>query len=189
MCIRDSYVYQKGVLCFFIREGYVRSVKPHCFVPKYAAVPVQLKIVILQYTGWRVRIVWTFVFYQVSCFCQFLMDNFGYYYYYYYYYYLFEFNSYNGWGYLLMNVWLYNTWADRAGNRGYIPWEGQRIFVFRNVHNDYPQGQRSRGMNWATAIKFKGYGCVELHLQYPIRPHGVMLIFTLQFHPYNSASC
>ena len=77
LCIRDSYVYQKGVLCFLIHEGYVRSVKLHCFVRKYAAVPVQLKIVILQYTGWCVLIVWTFVFNQISCFCQFLMYNFG----------------------------------------------------------------------------------------------------------------
>ena len=77
MCIRDSYVYQKRVLCFLIHEGYVRSVKQYCFVRKYAAVPVQLKIVILQYTGWCVVIVWTFVFNQVSCFCQFLMDDFG----------------------------------------------------------------------------------------------------------------
>ena len=44
MCIRDSYVYQKGVLCFLIHEGYVRSVKQYCFVRKYAAVPVQFKL-------------------------------------------------------------------------------------------------------------------------------------------------
>ena len=44
---------------------------------KYAAVPVQLEIVIFQNTGWCVLVVWTFVFNQFSWFCQFLMDNFG----------------------------------------------------------------------------------------------------------------
>jgi hypothetical protein len=73
MCIRDSYVYQKGVLCFLIRESYVRSVKSYCFVRKYAAVPVQLEIFILQYIGWCVLIVWTFVSNQFSCVCQFLI--------------------------------------------------------------------------------------------------------------------
>ena len=33
-----------------------------CFVRNLAAVPVQLQIVILQYIGWCVPIVWTFVF-------------------------------------------------------------------------------------------------------------------------------
>jgi len=50
MCIWDSYVYQRGVLCFLIDECYIRSVKRYCFVRKNAAVPVQLAIVILQYT-------------------------------------------------------------------------------------------------------------------------------------------
>jgi hypothetical protein len=54
MSIWDSYVYQEGVLCFFIHESYVRSVKRYCFVRKYAAVPVKLEIVILQYIGWCV---------------------------------------------------------------------------------------------------------------------------------------
>ena len=76
-CIRDGYVYQNAVLCFLIHEGYVRSVKQYCFVRNYSAVPVQLEIVIPQYTGWCVLTVWTLVFNQVSCFCQFLMDNFG----------------------------------------------------------------------------------------------------------------
>jgi hypothetical protein len=77
MCIRDSYVYQKGVLCFLIHESYVRSVERYQFVRKYAAVPVQLEIVILQNIGWCVLLVWPFVFGQFSCFCQFLTDNFG----------------------------------------------------------------------------------------------------------------
>jgi hypothetical protein len=63
---------------FFIDESYVRLVRRYCFVHNYAAVPVQLEIVILQYNGWCVLIVWTFVFNQFSCFCQFLMDNFCY---------------------------------------------------------------------------------------------------------------
>jgi hypothetical protein len=50
MCIWNSYVYQEGVLCFFIHESYVRSVKRYCFVRKYATVPVKLEIVILQYS-------------------------------------------------------------------------------------------------------------------------------------------
>ena len=44
MCIWDSYVYQKGVLCFLIDECYIMSVKTYCFVCKYAAVPVQIEI-------------------------------------------------------------------------------------------------------------------------------------------------
>jgi hypothetical protein len=51
MCIRDSYVYQDGVLCFFIHESYVRSVRGYCFVRNYAAIPLQLDIVILQYSS------------------------------------------------------------------------------------------------------------------------------------------
>ena len=48
MCIRDSYVCQIGGLCFFIRESYVRSVSMYCFIRNYAAIPVQLEVV-LQY--------------------------------------------------------------------------------------------------------------------------------------------
>jgi len=77
MCIWDSYVYQKGVLCFLTDECYIRSVKRYCFVRKYAAVPVQIEIVILQYLGWCVLIVRAFFFNQLSYFFQFLMDNFG----------------------------------------------------------------------------------------------------------------
>ena len=77
MCIWDSYVYQKGVLCFLTHKSFVRSIKRHCFVRKYAAIPVQLEIFILQYIGWCVLIIWTFIGNQFSCFCQFLMDNFG----------------------------------------------------------------------------------------------------------------
>ena len=39
----------KCVLCFLIHKSYVRSTKSYCFVRKYAAIPVQLEIVILQY--------------------------------------------------------------------------------------------------------------------------------------------
>jgi hypothetical protein len=49
-------------------------------VRKYAAVPVQLEIVILQYIDWCVLIVRAIFFNQRRYFCQFLMD---YYYYYY----------------------------------------------------------------------------------------------------------
>jgi hypothetical protein len=49
MCIQDNYVYQKRVLCFYIHESDVMSVRMYCFVRNYAAVPVELRIVILQY--------------------------------------------------------------------------------------------------------------------------------------------
>ena len=61
MCIWDSYVYQNGVLCFAIHKSYVRSIKSYCFVRKYAAIPVQLEIFILQYISWCVLIIWTFI--------------------------------------------------------------------------------------------------------------------------------
>jgi len=54
MCIRDSYVYQKDVLCFLIHKSYARSIKRYCFVRKYAAIPVQFDIFIHQYIGWCV---------------------------------------------------------------------------------------------------------------------------------------
>ena len=73
MCIWHSYVYQKSVLCFLFRKSYVRSIKRYCFVRKYAAIPVQLEIFILRYTGWCVLIKWTFILNQFSCFCQFLL--------------------------------------------------------------------------------------------------------------------
>jgi hypothetical protein len=87
MCVGDSYVCW-GQLCvskrcslfFFIHGTYVRSVRRYCFVRNYAAVPVQLEIVILQYIGWRVLREWTFVFYQFSRFCQFLLLSYYYYY-------------------------------------------------------------------------------------------------------------
>jgi len=47
------------------------------FFRKYAAIPVQPEIFILQYIGWCVLIIWTFIVNQFDCFCQFLMDNFG----------------------------------------------------------------------------------------------------------------
>ena len=71
MCIWDSYVYQKGVLCFLIHKRYVRSIKRYCFVRKYAAIPVQLEIIIHQYIGCCVLILWTFILNQFSCFCRF----------------------------------------------------------------------------------------------------------------------
>jgi hypothetical protein len=66
MCIRDGYVYQEGVLCFFIHESFVRSVRGYCFVCNYAAVPVQLEIVVIQYIGWCVLIVLVYYYYYYS---------------------------------------------------------------------------------------------------------------------------
>jgi len=73
MCIWDSYIYQKGVLCFLIHKSYVRSIKGYCFVRKYVAITVQLEIFILQYIGWCVLIIWTFIVNQFGCFCKFLL--------------------------------------------------------------------------------------------------------------------
>jgi len=61
MCIWDSYVYQKGVVCFLIHKSYVRSIKMHFFFRKYAAIPVQLEIFVLHEIGWCVFIIWTFI--------------------------------------------------------------------------------------------------------------------------------
>jgi len=67
----------EGVLCVLIHKSYVRSIKSYCFVRKCAAIPVQLEISFLQYIGWCVLIIWTFIVNQFGSFCQFLMDNFG----------------------------------------------------------------------------------------------------------------
>ena len=78
-----DYVYlgqlclSKRVLCFLIHNSYVRSNKRYCFVRKYAAIPVQLEIFILQYIGWCELIIQTSIVNQFGCFCQFLMDNSG----------------------------------------------------------------------------------------------------------------
>ena len=47
MCIWDSYVYQKGVLCFLIHKSYVMSIKMYCFVRKYAAIIIIIIIIII----------------------------------------------------------------------------------------------------------------------------------------------
>jgi len=78
LCVFGAAVsVKKGVLCFLIHKSYVRSIQRYCFVCKYAAIPVQLEIFILHYTGWCVLLIWTFIVYQFGSFCQFLMDNFG----------------------------------------------------------------------------------------------------------------
>jgi len=71
MCIWDSYVYQKGVVCFFIHKSYVRSIKRHCFARKYAATPAQLEIFILQHIGWCVLIIWTLSSINSAAFASF----------------------------------------------------------------------------------------------------------------------
>ena len=40
---------------------------------KYASIPVQLESFILQYTGWCVLIIWTYIVNQFGCFCQFII--------------------------------------------------------------------------------------------------------------------
>jgi len=37
------------------------SIKRYCFFRKYAAIPVQLELFILQYIGWCVLIMWTVI--------------------------------------------------------------------------------------------------------------------------------
>ena len=54
---------KKGVLCFLIDKSYVRSNKRCCFVRKYAAIPVQLEIFILQYIGWCALTIWNYYYY------------------------------------------------------------------------------------------------------------------------------
>jgi len=54
-------------------KSYVRSIKRYCFVRKYAAIPEQLEIFILQYIDWCVLIIWTFIVNQFGCFCQLLL--------------------------------------------------------------------------------------------------------------------
>jgi len=55
---------KKVFFVFFIDECYIRSVKRYCFVRQYAAVPIQLEIVILQYIGWCVLKIRPFFFNQ-----------------------------------------------------------------------------------------------------------------------------
>ena len=44
--------------CFFlIHKSYIRSIKKYYLVRKFAAIPVQLEIFILQYIGWSVLII------------------------------------------------------------------------------------------------------------------------------------
>jgi len=78
MCVQDSCVYQISGLRFFIRESYVRYNSRYCSIRNYAAIPVQLEVVILQYISWCLPIIWTFVYNQFSCFRQFLVNNFCY---------------------------------------------------------------------------------------------------------------
>jgi hypothetical protein len=61
LCVFGTAMSVRKVFCFFVHESYVRSVKRYCFVREYAAVTIQLEIVILQYIGWCVLIVWTFI--------------------------------------------------------------------------------------------------------------------------------
>jgi len=75
LCVFRTAMSIKKEFFFFISESYGRSVRSYCVVRNYAAVPVQLEVVILQYISWCVPIVWTFVLNQFSCFCQFLVDN------------------------------------------------------------------------------------------------------------------
>jgi hypothetical protein len=66
ICIRykqtnkHTYIHTYIQTFIFLYKMFIRSVKRYCFVRKYAAFPVQLEIVVLQFTGWCVLIVWLF---------------------------------------------------------------------------------------------------------------------------------
>jgi len=78
LCVFGAAMFIKKLFfVFFFYKSYVRLIKRYCFVRKYAAIPVQLEIFILQCIGWCVLIIWTFIFNQFGCFWQFLMDNLG----------------------------------------------------------------------------------------------------------------
>ena len=47
MCVWDSYVYQKGVLCFIIHKSYVGSIKSYWFFRKYAVIIVVVVVVVV----------------------------------------------------------------------------------------------------------------------------------------------
>ena len=84
MCIWDSYVYLKGVLCFLIHKSYVRSIKKGIvlFVSTYAAITEELEIFILQY---NIIIITGIMVYLLAI--NVSLKGRHYYYYYYYYYY------------------------------------------------------------------------------------------------------
>ena len=83
MCIWDSYVYLKGVLCFLIHKSYVRSIKKGIvlFVSTYAAITEELEIFILQY---NIIIITGIMVYLLAI--NVSLKGRHYYYYYYYYY-------------------------------------------------------------------------------------------------------
>ena len=67
LCVFGTTMSTKRYFCFLIHKSYVRSIISYCFVLKYAAIPVQLEIFILQYIGWCVLIIWTFIVNQFGC--------------------------------------------------------------------------------------------------------------------------
>ena len=56
LCVFGTAMSVKKVFFVFFYESYVRSFRRYCFVRNYAAVPVQLEIVILRYIVWCVLI-------------------------------------------------------------------------------------------------------------------------------------
>ena len=71
MYIWDSCVYQKVFFVFLFIK--VMSGRLKGIVLSYAAIPAKFEIFILQYTGWCVLIIWTFIVNQFGCFCQFII--------------------------------------------------------------------------------------------------------------------
>ena len=74
LCVFGTAMSIRRVFFVFLLMNVISGRLKHCFVRKYAAVPVQLEIIILQYNGWFVLIIRGFFFNQLS-----------YLYYYYYY--------------------------------------------------------------------------------------------------------
>ena len=77
LCVFGTAMSIKKAFFIFLFMKVVRSIKRYCIVRKYDAIPVQFEIFILQYIGWCVLIMWTFIFNHFGCFCQFLIDKFG----------------------------------------------------------------------------------------------------------------
>ena len=62
LCVFGTAMSIKKVFFVFLFIKVIfRSIKRYCFVRKYAAIPVQFESFILQYTGWCVLIIWTFI--------------------------------------------------------------------------------------------------------------------------------
>ena len=78
LCLFGTAMYIKKVFFVFLHvkvmSGRLKGIVLSVSMLRFQYSP---EIFILQYIGWNVLIIWTFVFNQFRCFCQFLMENFG----------------------------------------------------------------------------------------------------------------